>query len=151
MIEYDLIKLRLIKDFYNASHRYKIMKQPQMENISLNSSIDFIQQQELIQKYSHDLSQHREQIFAYIFMLKKTKKCSYWGREHEIKKGNMPSIWKDLYKLLQIEPLSSSVQIKKNNVEKVANETNMEVFSVKKQKQECRKNWTEEKEDYTKG
>ena len=44
------------------------------------------------------------------------------------------------------------MQIKIKHVEKVLeNETNIEVFSVKKQKQECRKNWTEEKRYYTKG
>ena len=35
---------------YNASHRYKIMEQQQIGNVSLNTCIDFIQQQELIQR-----------------------------------------------------------------------------------------------------
>ena len=49
-IEDDLIQLRLIEGMYNASHRYKIMKQLQIGNMSLNTCVDFIQQQELIQK-----------------------------------------------------------------------------------------------------
>ena len=44
-IEEDLIQLRLIEGMYNASHRYKIMEQLQIGNKSLNTYIDFIQQQ----------------------------------------------------------------------------------------------------------
>ena len=50
MIEEDIIPLRLIEGMYNASHWYKIMEQLSIGNIC----IDFIQQQELIQKYNHD-------------------------------------------------------------------------------------------------
>ena len=71
MVEEDLIQLRLIESMYNASHRYKIMEQLQIGNMSLNSCIDFIQQQELIQKYNHDKNQPSEQICADIYMLKK--------------------------------------------------------------------------------
>ena len=39
---------------YNVSHRYKIMEQQQIGNTSLNTCIDFIQQQELIKKYNYD-------------------------------------------------------------------------------------------------
>ena len=72
-IEEDLIQLRLIEDIYNVSHQYKIMEQLQIGNISLNTCIDFIQQQELIQKYNHDKNQPSEQIFADTYMLKKIK------------------------------------------------------------------------------
>ena len=38
----------------------------------------------------------------------------------------MLSIWEDLYKLLKKEPFSSSIQMQKENVERVEeNETNM--------------------------
>ena len=37
----------------NASHRYKIMEQLQIGNMSLNTCIDFIQQRESIKKYNH--------------------------------------------------------------------------------------------------
>ena len=63
------------------------MEQLQIGNISLNTSIDFIQQQELIQKYYHDKSQPSKQIkvnhdkiqpskqiFADTYMLKKILK-----------------------------------------------------------------------------
>ena len=70
-IEEDLIQLRLIEGMYNAPHRYKIMEQLQIGNISLNSSIDFIQQQELIKKYNHCKSQLSKQIFVDTYMLKK--------------------------------------------------------------------------------
>ena len=49
---------------YNALHRYKIMEQLQIGNMSLNSCIDFIPRKELIQKYNHYKSQPSEQIFA---------------------------------------------------------------------------------------
>ena len=62
--EEDLIQLRLIESMCNASHRYKIMEQLQIGKISLNNCIDFIQQQELIQKYNHYKSQRSNQIFA---------------------------------------------------------------------------------------
>lgn len=81
-IEEDLIQLRLIEGMCNASHRYKIMEQLQIGNMSLNTCIDFIQQQELIQKYNHHKSQPSEQIFADMYMLKKIRKCAYCGHEH---------------------------------------------------------------------
>ena len=56
---------------YDASHRDKILEQLQIGNMSLNTCIDFIQQQEFIQKYNHFKSQPSEQIFADIYMLKK--------------------------------------------------------------------------------
>ena len=40
MIEEDLIQLRLIEAMHNASHRYKILEQLQIGNMSLNSCID---------------------------------------------------------------------------------------------------------------
>ena len=69
-IEEDLIQLRSIECMCNASHRYKIIEQLQKGNMSLNTYVDFIQQQELIQKYNHYKSQLSEQIFADIYMLK---------------------------------------------------------------------------------
>ena len=63
MIEEDLIQWRLTEDMFNASHWYKIMKQLQIGNMSLNACIDFIQQQELIQKYNYDKSHPNKQIF----------------------------------------------------------------------------------------
>ena len=75
-----LIQLRLIEGMYNASHLYKIMEQLQIGNMSLNTCIDFIQQ-ELIQKYNHDKSQPSKQIFTDTYMLKKMKKnCLYCSR-----------------------------------------------------------------------
>ena len=68
-IEEDLIQLMLIEVMYNASHRYKIMEQLQIGNMSLNTCIDFIQQQELIQKYNHDKTQ-RTNIHWYLHVKK---------------------------------------------------------------------------------
>ena len=65
-IEEDLIQLWLIEGMYNRSHWYKMMEQLQIGNMSLNTWIDFIQQQELIQKYNHYKSQPSEQIFTNI-------------------------------------------------------------------------------------
>ena len=56
-IEKELIQLMLIEGINNASHRYKIMEKVQIRNMSLNTCIDFIQQQELIQQYNHNKSQ----------------------------------------------------------------------------------------------
>ena len=152
-IEEDLTQLRLIECMYNASHRYKIMEQLQIGDMSLNTCIDYMQQQELIQKYNHDKSQPSKQMFADTYILKIFLKCSYCRREHEMKKGKMPNIWKDLYKLLKKRTVFKQyANLKKNNKKKTKknveiveeNETNMEVFSVKKQKQEFRKKLTQE-------
>ena len=62
--EEDLIHLRLIEGMYNASHQYKIMEHQQIGNRSLNTCINLMQQQELIQKYYHDKSQPSKQIFT---------------------------------------------------------------------------------------
>ena len=50
------MQLKLIEGWYNASHRYKIMEPLQIGNMSLNTCIDFTQQQGLTQKYNHDKS-----------------------------------------------------------------------------------------------
>ena len=47
-IKEDLKQLRLIESMYKASHWYEIMEQLQIGNMSSNSCIDFIQQQEFI-------------------------------------------------------------------------------------------------------
>ena len=49
-IEEDLIQFRLIEGVYNISHRYNIMEQLHIGNMSSNTCRDFIQQLELIQK-----------------------------------------------------------------------------------------------------
>ena len=54
----------------NASDRYNIVEQLQIRNMFLNTCIDFIRQQELIQKYNYYKSQPSEQIFADTYMLK---------------------------------------------------------------------------------
>ena len=41
-IEEDLIQLKLIEGMYNASHRYEIMEQLQIGNMSLNTCSDFL-------------------------------------------------------------------------------------------------------------
>ena len=69
-IEEVFIQIRLINDLYNTSHRYKIMEQVQIGNMSLNTCIDFQQQQNLMQEYNHDKSQPNEEIFAGTYMLK---------------------------------------------------------------------------------
>ena len=69
--EEDLIQLRLIEEMYNASHQYKMMEQIQIGDRSLNTCIDFILQEELIQKYNHDKSPPSEQIFADTYVLKR--------------------------------------------------------------------------------
>ena len=57
---------------YDALHRYKIMEQLQIGNMSLNTCIDFIlQQQELIQKYNQDKKSTQKQVFADTYMFKK--------------------------------------------------------------------------------
>ena len=118
---------------YNALHQYKIMEQLQIGNMSLNTCIDFIQQQELIQKYNPDKSQHSEQIFANNYMLKKIlKKYSYSGREHEIKREKCLAFEKTCTNWLKKKHFQAVYKFKKKNVERVEeNKTNMEVFSVK--------------------
>ena len=50
------------------------MEHLQIGNMSLNTCIDLIRQQELIQKYNHDKSQYSEEIFADTYILKKILK-----------------------------------------------------------------------------
>ena len=70
-IEEDLIQLRLIEGMYNASQRYKIIKPPQIGNMSLKTCIDFIEQEELIQKYNHEKSKPSEKnIHRYLYVKK---------------------------------------------------------------------------------
>ena len=108
--------------------------------MSLNTCIGFIQQQELIQKYNHYKSQPSEQIFADIYILKKILKCSYCGHEHEIKREKCPAFGMTCTNCFK-KHFQAVCKFKKKNVERVEeNETNIEVISVKKQKQECRKN-----------
>ena len=64
-VEEDLIQLTLIEGMYNASHRYKIMEQLQSGNMSLNTSIDFIQ------KYNHYKSQPGEEYICWYLHVKK--------------------------------------------------------------------------------
>ena len=47
------------------------MEQTGIGNMTFNTCIDFLQQQELIQKYIHDKSLPTEQIFIDTYMLKK--------------------------------------------------------------------------------
>ena len=74
----DLIQIMLIEGIYNASHQYKIIEQLQIVNMFLDTCIDFIQQQELIQKYSHNKSQPSKQIFANTYKLKKKLMFVLW-------------------------------------------------------------------------
>ena len=94
-IDEDLVQLRLIGGMYNASHRYKIMEPLQIGNMSLNTCIDFIQQQELIQKYNHNKSQRSEQIFTDSYMLKKIEKMFVLWMGSSNKNGKILSIWEN--------------------------------------------------------
>ena len=130
-IKEGLIQLRLIEAMYNAWYWYNIMEQTQIGNMSLNTCIDFIRQQKLIQKYNHDKSQPSEQIFADTYMLKKIK-CSYCERVHEIKRENCSAFGKNCTNCLKRTIFQAVCKFKKKNVERVEeNETNMQVFLVK--------------------
>ena len=66
----------------------------------------------------------------------------------------MPSIWENLFKLLKKEPFSISMQIQKEFIKRnKENETNMEVFSVKKtpKNKNTEKINKRKKRHYTKG
>ena len=113
------------------------MEQLQIGNVSLNICIDFIQQKELIQKYNYYKSQPIKQIFTDTYMLKKIKKIFVFWTWTWNKKRKMPCIWEILHKLLKKDPFSSSIQIQKEKRWKSwKNESNMQVFSVKRKKQE---------------
>ena len=100
--------------------------------MSLNTCIDFIQQQELIQKYHHDKSQPSEQIFANTYMLKKIKKCSYCGYEHKIKREKCVAFGKTCANCLKKNHFQAVCKFKKKNFERAEeNENNVEIFSVK--------------------
>ena len=146
MSEEDLIQLRLIEGMYNASHWYKILEQLQIGNISLNTCIDFIQQQELVQEYKHKSTQLLN-IRQYLHVKKDKKMFVLWTWTWN-KQGKMPSIWEVLYKLLKKKKnhFQTLCKFKKEKHWKSWRKQNQyaSLYS-KKQKQECRKNWTKEK------
>ena len=129
---------------YNASHRYKIMEQQQIGNMSLNSCIDFIQQQELIQKYNCDKCQHSKQIFVDTYMLKKDfKKCLYCGCEHEIKRKKCPAFGKTCTNCLKkkttiFKQYATSKRKMLKELKKM--KPKMEIFSVKNKNKNVEKN-----------
>ena len=140
-IEEDLIQLRLIKGMYSASHQYKIMEL-QIGNMSLNTCIDFIQQQELIQKYNHYKSQPSKQIFTDTYMLKKIKKMWTWNKKRKI-----PSICENLNKLLKKRTIFKQYANSKRKMLRIEeNQTNMESLFSKKTKQGYRKIEQKEKD-----
>ena len=130
-IEEKLTQSRLIDGMYNASHRHKIIEQLQIGNMSLNICIDYIQQQELIQKYNQDKSQSSEQIFADIYMLIFFK-CSYCAYEHEIEKEKCPTFGKTCTDCLKKNHFQALSKFKRKCAKRAEeNESNMEVFPVK--------------------
>lgn len=71
-IEEELIELRLIDCMHNISRRYKMLEQLQLSKLTLNSCVNFIQQ-ELMKKFY--LKENQDEI-AVTFMMKKMKlKC----------------------------------------------------------------------------
>ena len=87
----------------------------------------------------------------YLHAKKRFKMFVLWTWIWNIK-GKIPSIWKDLYKLLKKEPFQAVCKFKKKNVEKVEeNEANMLVFSVTNKKKECRKKLNRRKDIIIKG
>ena len=120
--------------------------------MSLNTCIDFIQQQELIQKYNQDKSQPSEQIFADTYMLKKRKICLYCGHEHEIKREECSTFGKTYTNCLKKTHFQAVCKFKKKNAERVEeNKTNMGVFSVKNKNKNVEKIEQKKKRHYTKG
>ena len=95
------------------------MEQLQIGNMPLNSCIDFIQQQELIQKYNHYQSQPSEQIFTDTYMLKNFLKFSYCGREHEIKREKCPAFGKTCTNCLKKNHFQAICKFKKKNIERI--------------------------------
>ena len=116
------------------------MEKLRMGIMSLNACIAFIQQQELIQKYNHDKSQPNEQIFADTYMLKWLEKCLYCGREHKIKGGKYPTVSETCTNCLKMTIFKQYANSKRKTLKELKKiETNMQAFSVKTKKQECRK------------
>ena len=134
-IEEDLMQLRLIEDIYNASYWCKIMEQLQIGNMSLNTCIEFIQQQDLIQEHNHYKSQPSGQIFADIYMLKKIKRCSYCGREHEIKRKKCPAFAKICANCIK-KIFSNSIQIQKEKRLEFRKNKNKNVEKIEQKKKD---------------
>ena len=74
----------------------------------------------------------------------------YCGHEHEIKRKKCPAFGKTCTNCLKKNHFQAVCKFKKKNIERVEENQYGSLFS-KKQKQESRKNWTEEKRHYTKG
>ena len=96
-----------------------------------NTNIDFIQQQQLIKKYDHYKSQPSEQIFANTYILKKIRNVRILDVNMKLKKVKCPACTYCLKK----NHFLPVCKYKKKNIERVEeNETNVEVYSVKKTK-----------------
>ena len=84
-------------------------------------------------------------------MLKRFNRCSYCGREHEIKRGQCQASRKICSNYLKNNHFQVVCKFKKKTVERVEeNETNMQVFSAKKQRTKTRMLKKLEKRHYPK-
>ena len=128
-IEEELIQLRLIEGMCNLSHRCKLLEQLQLGDMSLNACVEFIQQQELIEKFNQNENPNSEPRVAETFTIKKTRRCSFCGYEHERKKEKCPAYGKTCANCLNKNHFQTVCKFKKRNVERMEkNENNKEVF-----------------------
>lgn len=85
--EEELIQMILIDGLHNVTHRYKMLELLQLGTISLSTCTEFIQQQELIQKFNESENQPDYVEVTDTYMLKKIiTKCKFCGYEHNMKK-----------------------------------------------------------------
>ena len=142
-IKEDLIQLRLIEGMYIALCRYKIMEQLQIGNMSLNTFIDFIQQQELIQKYNCDKSQPRD------VEKKISKNVRIVDVNMKWKRKYVQHLGKTCTNCLKKELFSSSMKIQKEKLWKSWRKRNQYGSLLSKTKTRTWKNWTKENIYYT--
>lgn len=89
--------MRIMKGLHNERQWYKMLEQNQLENMSSNASMEFIQQLEIIEKLNKSESWQKALEIANTYLLKDNKRQMpiLWICRQE-KGKQVASVWKDV-------------------------------------------------------
>lgn len=92
----ELTQIRIIEGLHYEKYWYKIFEQFQSGNISLNASMEFIQQLKTTENLNRSESWQDDLVINNAYLLRGTKaNCQYCEYVHKGKKKES-SIWKDV-------------------------------------------------------
>lgn len=119
----ELIQLRLIDRLHNATYHYEMLEQLQLGSMSLSIYIEFIQQQELIQKFNK--SENRLDYIEVADVLKKTiTKCRLMTR----RKRNVLNLEKNVKIVKKWNIFKWCVDLKRKKVERIKQKKTKQIF-----------------------